>query len=75
MYLISDALYNPTRHFCEKILMNYGIEINYFHPTRSIDKFDRLVKPNTKLIFLESPGTATFDIIDFLKNNKNCKKK
>ena len=72
--LISDALYNPTRHFCEKILMNYGIEINYFHPTRSINKFDRLIKNNTKLIFLESPGTATFDIIDFPKITKIAKK-
>jgi len=71
--LISDALYNPTRHFCEKILMHYGIEINYFHPTRSIDKFDRLIKDNTKLIFLESPGTATFDIIDFPKITKIAK--
>ena len=71
--LISDALYNPTRHFCEKILMHYGIEINYFHPTRRIDKFDRLIKDNTKLIFLESPGTATFDIIDFPKITKIAK--
>ena len=73
--LISDALYNPTRHFCEKILINYGIKINYFHPTRSIDKFDRLIKDNTKLIFLESPGTATFDIIDIPKITKIAKKK
>ena len=72
--LISDALYNPTRHFCEKILINYGIKINYFHPTRSIDKFDRLIKDNTKLIFLESPGTATFDIIDIPKITKIAKK-
>ncbi len=53
--------------------MHYGIEINYFHPTRSIDKFDRLIKDNTKLIFLESPGTATFDIIDFPKITKIAK--
>ena len=72
--LISDALYNPTRNFCEKILINYGIKINYFHPTRNIDKFDRLIKNNTKLIFLESPGTATFDIIDFPKITKIAKK-
>jgi len=72
--LISDALYNPTRRFCEKILINYGIKINYFHPTRNIDKFDKLIKNNTKLIFLESPGTATFDIIDFPRITKIAKK-
>ena len=61
--LITDALYNPTRHFCEKILINYGIKIDYFHPTKNISKFNKLIKKNTKLIFLESPGTTTFDII------------
>jgi len=73
--LISDALYNPTRHFCEKILINFGIKIDYFHPTRNIDKFDKLIKKNTKLIFLESPATATFDIIDFPKITKIAKRR
>jgi len=72
--LITDALYNPTRNFCEKILINYGIKIDYFHPTKNIDKFEKLIKENTKLIFLESPGTATFDIIDFPKITKIAKK-
>jgi len=72
--LITDALYNPTRHFCEKILINYGIKIDYFHPTKNISKFNKLIKKNTKLIFLESPGTTTFDIIDFPKITKIAKK-
>ena len=72
--IISDALYNPTRNFCEKILKNYGIEIEYFHPTRNISNINKVIKKNTKLIFLESPGSTTFDIIDIPKITKIAKK-
>ena len=72
--LVSDSLYDPTRDFCEKILKNYGINIDYFHSTKNINNFYKLIKKNTKLIFLESPGTSTFDIIDFPKITKIAKK-
>ena len=54
--------------------MNYGIKIEYFHPTKNVENFNNLIKKNTRLIFLESPGTATFDIIDFPKIVKIAKK-
>ena len=73
--LISDALYNPTRQFCDEILSHYGIIIEYFHPTYNINKFNSLIRKNTKMIFLESPGTATFDIIDIPKITSIAKKK
>ena len=72
--LICDALYNPTRKFCEKILKNYAIKIDYFHSSNNINNFEKLIRKNTKLIFLESPGTSTFDIIDFPKITKIAKK-
>ena len=72
--LVVDSLYNPTRNFCEKILINYGIKINYFHPNKNINNFEKLIKKNTKIIFIESPGTATFDIIDIPKITKIAKK-
>ncbi len=72
--LISDALYNPTRNFCEKVLKHLKIKIDYFHGTKNIENFDKIIKKNTKLIYLESPGTATFDIIDFPKITKIAKK-
>tara|TARA_Y100000590_G_scaffold464504_1_gene634120 strand:- start:912 stop:2072 length:1161 start_codon:yes stop_codon:yes gene_type:complete len=72
--LINDTLYGPTRIFCEKILKNFGIQIDYFHPVKNIKSIEKKIKKNTKLIFLESPGTATFDIIDFPKITKIAKK-
>jgi len=42
--LISDALYNPTRQFCRQILIKYGVNVEYFHPTKKINKFSSLIK-------------------------------
>ena len=72
--LINDSLYSPTRSYCEKILQKLGIKIKYFHPTKNINKFEKLITKQTKLVFLESPGTATFDIIDIQLITKIAKK-
>jgi len=73
--LINDSIYNPTRTFCNNLLKNYGVKIKYFHPTRKIYNFEKKISKKTKLIFLESPGTATFDIIDIPFIAKIAKKK
>ena len=62
--LINDNVYNPTRSYCEKILKNFGVKIKYFHPINNVKNFEKLITKKTKLIFLESPGTATFEILD-----------
>ena len=62
--LIYDSVYEPTRTFCNNILKGYGVKIKYFHPTNNIKNFSKLISKKTKLIFLESPGTATFEILD-----------
>ena len=73
--LINDTVYSPTRTFCEKILKNYGVKIKFFHPFKDIDKFEKLLTSKTKLIYLESPGTATFEILDIPRITKIAKKK
>ena len=72
--LINDSVYNPTRSYCEKILKNFGVKIKYFHPTHNIKNFEKLITKKTKLIFLESPGTATFEILDIPLITKIAKK-
>jgi len=72
--LVTDSLYNPTRIFCNNILNQYGIKVEYFHPNIRINKLESLIKKNTKIIFLESPGTATFDIMDIPNIAKIAKK-
>ena len=72
--LINDSVYSPTRTFCEKILKNYGVKIKYFHPIKNIKNFAKNINTKTKLIFLESPGTATFEILDIPFITKIAKK-
>ena len=57
-------------------MKNYGVKIKYFHPLKDINKFEKLItNSKTKLIYLESPGTATFEILDIPKITKIAKKK
>ena len=72
--LINDSVYSPTKTFCENILKDYGVEIKYFHPINNIKTFEKKINKKTKLIYLESPGTATFDIIDIPFITKIAKK-
>ncbi|MDC3131981.1 aminotransferase class I/II-fold pyridoxal phosphate-dependent enzyme, partial [Pelagibacteraceae bacterium] len=72
--LINDSVYSPTRTFCENILKQFKVNIKYFHPTEKINNFEKLINKRTKLIYLESPGTATFDIIDIPFITKIAKK-
>lgn len=59
--LITDSVYGPTRAYCDHVLGKYGVEVEYYEPT--IDKaIGSLIKANTALIFLEAPGSLTFEM-------------
>jgi len=61
--LVTDSVYGPSRQYCDKVLSRFGVEVEYFHPTIGGD-IAPLIKPNTALIFLESPGSLTFEMQD-----------
>ena len=61
--LVSDSVYSPTRKFCDQVLSRYGVETEYYDPLIGADIAHRL-RPNTALVFLESPGSQTFEIQD-----------
>jgi cystathionine beta-lyase len=61
--LIADTVYHPTRSYCVEQLMRCGIEITFYDPLVGGD-IARLIKPNTKLVFTESPGSLSFEIQD-----------
>jgi cystathionine beta-lyase len=71
--LVSDSVYWPTRNFCES-LRRFQIETEYFDP-RLGAQIEKLIRPNTKLVFLESPGSLTFEIQDLPAITKICKLK
>ena len=59
--LVADNAYGPTRVFCEKTLKRYGVETGYF---AAGDDIAPLLKPNTRAVFCESPGSLTFEMQD-----------
>ena len=61
--LIVDSVYGPTRHFCNDMLKRLGISVDYYDPAIGGD-IARLMKPNTKLVHTESPGSNTFEMQD-----------
>lgn len=61
--LICDNVYNPTRTFCNQILSRFGITTAYI-PADVGSDIEDYIGSSTRLIFLESPGTNTFEIQD-----------
>jgi cystathionine beta-lyase len=61
--LIVDTVYHPTRHFADTMLKRLGVEVDYFEPSLGSALKDRM-KPNTKAVFTESPGSNTFEVQD-----------
>ena len=61
--VVCDNIYGPTRTFCDRVLAKYHVDVDYIPPTIGAD-IERFIKPNTKLIYLESPGSNTFEIQD-----------
>jgi cystathionine beta-lyase len=59
--LMVDSCYEPTRTFCERTLKRFGIETSYYAPD---DDIAAHLKPNTKAVFCESPGSLTFEMQD-----------
>lgn len=61
--LMVDSAYEPTRAFCDGMLRRYGVSTTYYDPLVGAGIAD-LCTPATKLIFLESPGSLTFEVQD-----------
>ncbi len=59
--LMVDSAYGPTRTLCDRTLRRFGIETSYYAPTEDIAP---LLKPNTRAVFCESPGSLTFEVQD-----------
>ena len=61
--LVSDSVYQPTRKFCDHMLRRLGVETTYYDPLIGAG-IAALMRPNTRLVFLESPGSLTFEVQD-----------
>ncbi len=61
--LVADTVYGPTRHFCNTTLARFGVTTTYYDPCIGAG-IRALVRPATRLVFLESPGSITFEVQD-----------
>jgi cysteine-S-conjugate beta-lyase len=61
--LVSDSVYRPTRNFCDTVLKRMGVETTYYDPLIGA-AIEGLVKPNTRAVFLETPGSQSFEMQD-----------
>jgi cystathionine beta-lyase len=61
--LMPDSVYGPTRAFCDGMLTGLGVQVEYYSPTLG-PAIEALIRPNTRLIYLESPGSYTFELQD-----------
>ena len=61
--LMVDTAYASTRRFCDTALARFGVTTTYYDPLIGAD-IARLFRPNTRVVFLESPGSMTFEVQD-----------
>jgi len=61
--LVTDSVYGPTRRFCDLHMKRLGVEVSYYDPLLGAD-IAREFRPNTRIVFTESPGSLTFDVQD-----------
>jgi cysteine-S-conjugate beta-lyase len=61
--LLPDSVYAPTRNFALRFLKRFGVEATFYDPLAGAG-IAALVRDTTRVIFLESPGSLTFEIQD-----------
>jgi cystathionine beta-lyase len=61
--LLSDAMYGPTREAALKLLAPLGVEATFYDPLAG-GRISARMKANTRLVWIESPGTITMEMQD-----------
>ena len=61
--LVTDSAYGPTRSFCDQILTRLGVTTTYYDPLAG-GSIAALMRPNTRAVYLESPGSLSFEMQD-----------
>lgn len=62
--LMPDHVYGPARNFAEGMLKRLGIATTFYHPELDEAGITALLQPNTRVVYVESPGSHTFEVQD-----------
>ena len=61
--LLADSVYGPTREFGASVLARFGVDVEFYDPLIG-GGISRLLRDRTRIVYAESPGTATFEVQD-----------
>jgi cystathionine beta-lyase len=61
--LLADSVYGPTRAFATKVLAGFGVQVEFYDPEIGAG-IKALFRPNTRVVYLESPGSWSFEVQD-----------
>ncbi len=59
--VVDSTVYSTRKYFCDSQLVKMGVEVEYYDPAKG-DDIRKHLKPNTKAIYMESPGAYTHEI-------------
>lgn len=62
--LMPDSVYGPARGFANGLLKTYGVETTFYDPCTDAAGLEALFRPNTRVLYTESPGSHTFEMQD-----------
>lgn len=62
--LVTDAIYKPTRRFCDNVLSRFGVDVRYHPADLTAPEILARAGPDTRLIVMESPGSLTMEMQD-----------
>jgi cystathionine beta-lyase len=62
--LMPDSVYGPARTLADTLLKGWGIETTYYDPCVDEAGMRALLRPNTRVVYTESPGSHTFEVQD-----------
>jgi cystathionine beta-lyase len=61
--LVTDGVYRPVRNLCDRLLARLGIETTYYPPLIGAG-IAGLMRPETRVVYAESPASVTFEVQD-----------
>ncbi len=71
--LISENCYEPVYNFATQELKKFGIKSHFF--SSNIKDINKLINNKTKILYIESPGSLNYEVLDIKEIVKLCKKK
>lgn len=72
--IASDDMYGGTFRLMDKVIQHNGIEFSYVDLT-NVENFKAAIKPNTKMVWIETPTNPTMKLVDILKTSAHARSK